>query len=213
VTQTRPGSTPLGRTVGLVAPTPAEYRQLGTNEAFLAALRTATGGAEVVAPTDPWIHDLRTTSRSTDLWPLLLVLALLLWPLDIALRRVSIGRRDFAAAGAWVRALPRRRRATAARNAAGEGLLAARSRATSAEARAAMRRAADPTPAISSQPPPILAPTPAKPAVQPPEPPKPPAQQPAQTPAPPSPAPAQDPAETADTLSRLREAKRRARER
>ena len=35
VTQTRPGSSPLGRTVGLVAPTAAEYRQLGANEAFL----------------------------------------------------------------------------------------------------------------------------------------------------------------------------------
>jgi uncharacterized membrane protein/Mg-chelatase subunit ChlD len=210
VTQTRPGSTPLGRTVGLVAPTPAEYRQLGTNEAFLSALRTATGGAVVVAPTDPWIHDLRTTSQSTDLWPLLLVLALLLWPLDIALRRVSIGRRDFAAAGAWVRDLPRRRRATAARTATGESLLAARGRATSTEARAALRRAAEPAPAVAPQPSPILAPTPARRVVQPPKPPTPPAQPPAQLP---SPAPEPAPAEPADTLSRLREAKRRARDR
>ena len=44
VSQTRSGSTPLGRTLGLVAPTPAEYRLLGTNEAFLATLRSATGG-------------------------------------------------------------------------------------------------------------------------------------------------------------------------
>ena len=33
ITQTRPGSTPLGRTVGLVAPTAAEYRLLGTQRA------------------------------------------------------------------------------------------------------------------------------------------------------------------------------------
>src|SRR6188474_2812422 len=45
ITQTRPGSTPLGRTVGLVAPTAAEYRLLGTNEALLASLRGATGGS------------------------------------------------------------------------------------------------------------------------------------------------------------------------
>ena len=32
ITQTRPGSSPLGRTVGLVAQTPAEYRVLGANE-------------------------------------------------------------------------------------------------------------------------------------------------------------------------------------
>ena len=204
VTQTRPGSTPLGRTVGLVAPTPAEYRQLGTNEAFLSALRTATGGAEVVAPTDPWIHDLRTTSRSTDLWPLLLVLALLLWPLDIALRRVSIGRRDFAAAGAWVRDLRRRRRATAARTATGESLLAARGRATSTEARAALRRPVEPA-----------APVPAAPPIQPPAPaPTKPAPAPAPSPAAaPAVTPAPAAAEPADTLARLRDAKRRARER
>ncbi len=141
VTQTRPGSSPLGRTVGLVAPTAAEYRQLGANEAFLGALRTATGGSVVETPLDPWRHDLLTTSRSTDLWPLLLVLALLLWPLDIALRRVSVGRREFAAAGAWVRAIPKRRRRTAVRTAAGEGLFAARERATSASVRAAITRA------------------------------------------------------------------------
>ena len=225
VTQTRPGSTPLGRTVGLVAPTPAEYRQLGTNEPFLSALRTATGGAEIVAPTDPWLHDLRTTSRSTDLWPLLLVLALLLWPLDIALRRVSVGRRELAAARGWVRDLPRRRRATAARTAAGESLLAARARATSSDTRAALRRPADaaattaaattavvvatapqPSPASARS---AAAANPATPSR--PTPPKvePPA---AAAPAlPPTPTPA--PETAGDTLSRLRDAKRRARER
>ena len=139
VTQTRAGTTPLGRTVGLVAPTAAEYRVLGANEPFLSAVRTATGGTEVLTPLDPWVHDLDQTSRFTDLWPLLLVLALLLWPLDIALRRVSVGRREFAAAGAWVRALPRRRSRVAARTTTGEGLLAARERASSSETRAALR--------------------------------------------------------------------------
>ncbi len=212
VTQTRPGSTPLGRTVGLVAPTPAEYRQLGTNEPFLTTLRTATGGSEVLTPTDPWIHDLRTTSRSTDLWPLLLVLALLLWPLDIALRRVSIGRREFAAAGAWVRGLPNRRRATAARTATGEGLLAARARATSTEARAAMRRRADEAPPLPTQPiraAPVAATRPA-PSASPPAPPPAPAAAAPATPAP-SATPLAEP--TGDTMSRLRDAKRRARER
>ena len=47
-------------------------------------------------PLDPWLHDLTATDRFTDLWPLLLVLALLLWPLDIALRRMSLGRRELA---------------------------------------------------------------------------------------------------------------------
>jgi hypothetical protein len=153
---------------------------------------------------------------------LLLVLALLLWPLDIALRRVSIGRRDFAAAGAWVRDLPRRRRATAARTATGESLLAARGRATSTEARAALRRAVEPAPPLPAAPPAQPVPHEAPPAPQPApraqRPVVPATTEPAAAPAGPAvpPAPAAvpaPPAEPADTLSRLRDAKRRARER
>ncbi len=221
VTQTRPGTSPLGRTVGLVAPTAAEYRVLGPNEAFLASLRSATGGSVIETPLDPWRHDLITTSRSTDLWPILLVLALLLWPLDIALRRVSIGRREFAAAGAWVRAIPKRRRRTAARTAAGEGLFAARERATSRGLRAAIGGQDDPAdvtatpgpavvpaaPATAATPAPATAATPApatEPASAPPDP----------ASATPAIAPAATPAATpADTMARLRDAKRRARER
>src|SRR4029079_5217201 len=101
----------------LVAPAAAEYLLLGTNKALLASLRGATGGSVITTPLEPWIHDLRTTAMSTDLWHCLLVLARTLWPLDIALRRVRIGGREFAAAGNWFRAVPRRRRATAARTA------------------------------------------------------------------------------------------------
>ncbi|HSL77528.1 MAG TPA: glutamine amidotransferase, partial [Candidatus Limnocylindrales bacterium] len=195
ITQTRPGSTPLGRTVGLVAPTAAEYRLLGSNEPLLGAIRSATGGSEIQTPLDPWIHDLRTTASSTDLWPLLLVLALILWPLDIALRRVMIGRREFAAAGAWIRGLPRRRRATAARTATSESMLATRARATSTETRAALRRPEAPKPAPSSA---AAAPTPVAP--------------PPAAPTPHTAAEATSPV-TPDTLARLRDAKRRARER
>jgi Ca-activated chloride channel family protein len=222
ITQTRPGTTPLGRTVGLVAPTAAEYRLLGANEPFLTALRSATGGSEIVTPEDPWVHDLKTTARSTDLWPLLLILALLLWPLDIALRRVAIGRREFASAGAWVRALPGRRRATAARTPTGEGLLAARGRAASSQTRSALMRPAEPSPApasaaaavpgsaaTASVAPPASA-APAAPAKEPQRKPTPP---PPPTTAPAAPASPAEPPPSADTMARLRDAKRRARER
>jgi len=46
---------------------------------------------EIATPLEPWRHDLRLTSSFTELWPWLLILALLLWPLDIALRRVGPG--------------------------------------------------------------------------------------------------------------------------
>ena len=141
VTQTKPGSTALGRTLGLVAPTPAEYRLLGANEPLLGAIRAATGGEKVDEPAAVWVHDLRTTSRYTDLWPWLLVLALLLWPLDIALRRVSLGRRELADGRRWISDRTSRRR-VAARTQTSESMLAARERAGSAGARSAILREA-----------------------------------------------------------------------
>ncbi len=143
VTQTRPGDQPLARTLGLVAPTAAEYRLLGANEPLLAAMRSATGGKEVATPAAVWTHDLRTTSHSTDVWPWLLILALLLWPLDIALRRVSLGRRELADGRRWISDRVSGQR-VAARTTTSESMLAARGRAGSAGARTAiLREAAD----------------------------------------------------------------------
>ncbi len=139
VTQTKPGAPSLGRTLGLVAPTAAEYRLLGTNEPLMAAIRAATGGRELAGPADAWAHDLSLTNRSTPLLPWLLALALLLWPIDVGLRRVSAGRRELADARGWLaERLPGRR--IAARSKPVEAMLAARGR--SAEARAAIVRQA-----------------------------------------------------------------------
>jgi hypothetical protein len=98
VSQTRPGDAALGRTLGLVAPTAAEYRALGTNEASLATLRAATGGGD---------RDARgpgrrpaTNAASTDLWPWLPVLAMLL-----AARyrpATGVGRPAGLASGRWL---------------------------------------------------------------------------------------------------------------
>lgn len=215
ITQTRPGSSPLGRTVGLVAPTAAEYRQLGANEPFLAALRSATGGSVVETPLDPWIHDLTATSQSTDLWPFLLILALLLWPLDIALRRVSVGRREFAAAGSWVRGIGRRRGRAAPRSATGASLLAARERGSTAT-RSALRSGMPDAPRAFEAPatsvgsvsaPAAPVPSPATPAARPAAP----AHRSPEASGPPQ--PSVPPAAGDDTMQRLRDAKRRARKR
>ena len=201
VTQTKPGSSPLGRTVGLVAQTPAEYRVLGANEPGLAALRAASGGRAIVTPLDPWRHDLSATDQFTELWPLLLVLALLLWPLDIALRRMSVGRRELAAARGWVVDIGHRRRATARRTATGESLLAARERAGSTAARASIRGSTSVLPILPPADP-VSSPAPVGPA----------------GPATGRPVSEARPASAAestgqpDTIERLRDAKRRARE-
>ena len=60
-------------------------------------------GAPSTTAAEVWTHDLRTTAFATDLWPLLLVLALLLWPIDVAIRRVSISRRELVAGSGVVR--------------------------------------------------------------------------------------------------------------
>ena len=215
VSQTRPGSAALGRTLGLVAPTPAEYRVLGTNETFLATLRSATAGRAIELPADAWTHDLRANAASTDLWPVLLVLALLLWPLDIALRRVSVGRRELVDARRWLAG--GWRRSMAPRTAGVAGMLAARDRAAGSAARAALLRGDDVATGSAAAAPvatvagPAARPAPSAPAaaVAPAEAaPKPP------TPAPVAPAAAPAaPPDDGDTLSRLRDAKRRARER
>jgi uncharacterized membrane protein len=139
VMQTKPGATALGRTLGLVAQTPAEYRLLGTNERLLAALRTAPGGRELATGADAWRHDLKLTSFATDLWPLLLLIAMLLWPLDIALRRVSLTRREFAGARGWASERWRAWRGAARRTERVEVMIAARDRAGGARSRSALR--------------------------------------------------------------------------
>ncbi len=196
VTQTLAGAAAVGRTLGLVAPVAAEYRLLGTNEPLLAAIRDATGGRAVAAAADAWVHDLGTTARETPLWPWLLVLALLLWPLDVFLRRVQVTRRDLSAAGSWVRAIPARRGRVAARPAPVAGMLAARDRATGDATRTALRREAG-----AGAVPPAAANPHASPAA-------------ASAAAGPSPRPIEPPGATAnepaDTLARLRDAKRRA---
>ncbi|HET9456287.1 MAG TPA: hypothetical protein VFO78_03020, partial [Candidatus Limnocylindrales bacterium] len=224
VSQTRPGSTPLGRTLGLVAPTPAEYRLLGANEPFLATLRAATGGRAIATAAEPWTHDLATTDTYQDLWPTLLIIALLLWPLDIALRRVSIGRRELADARRWVAGGWRRGPVVAPRPAEVAGMLAARDRAAGSVARAALLRgdsAVEPAGSAavvdaaamgrslgteaaprSESPSPVRAPTVAAATTS--SPPAPPTGAAAGS----STAPADPPD---DTLARLREAKRRAR--
>jgi len=198
VTQTLAGAGAVGRTLGLVAPTPAEYRLLGTNEPLLAALRDATGGRPVETAADAWLHDLGATVAETPLWPWLLVLALLLWPLDVFLRRVQLTRRDVSAAGSWVRAIPARRGRVAPRAAPVEGMLAARDRAGGETARAAIRRDAAPpggsagSPGGASAPPGASAPGARR------------------EPVPAPGAPTATANEPADTLARLRDAKRRA---
>jgi secreted protein with Ig-like and vWFA domain len=73
--------------MALAVPYPAEYADEGVNTAFLTHLAATTGGRVVTRPADAFAHaGLPFTVTWLPLWPLLLALALLLFPIDVGLR-------------------------------------------------------------------------------------------------------------------------------
>ena len=94
---------------GLVVPYPSEYR-LRLGEArkggdLLADLAQLGGGKTLVMtrPAEAFSHDIASQPRPVTLWPWLLALAILLFPLDVAVRRLSVTRSDLRRAGAVLR--------------------------------------------------------------------------------------------------------------
>ena len=88
---------------GLVIPYSPEYRQAQNNPALLAALASATGGALLAKPAAAFAPVAGVVSSAQEIALPLLVLALLLLPLDIAIRRFLIRRSDLQAAYARFR--------------------------------------------------------------------------------------------------------------
>ena len=112
VAQTRDGADPASRTLGLVSPAAEEFRRLGIDREALESL-AAAGGGRVLEPDATgadageaaaaiWRHDIAASSFPTPIWPLLLLLAMALVPVDVGVRRVAVSRSDFARARAWV---------------------------------------------------------------------------------------------------------------
>jgi uncharacterized membrane protein len=93
------GDTSLGGEIlGVVFPYSPEYRIAGTDFPYLRELARITGGGELADPVAAFTHNLDSVAKATEIWqPLLLVVAFL-FPLDIAIRRVMVGKSDFLAA-------------------------------------------------------------------------------------------------------------------
>ena len=101
------GTDAASRTLGIVSPAAEEYRRLGVDADALGAYATAGGGLELAAedeeaPTAVWRHDIEASAFPTPIWPWLLILALLLVPLDVGVRRVALSRGDVSRARAWI---------------------------------------------------------------------------------------------------------------
>jgi len=126
----RDGEEALGQQVlGLVLPYSPEYLVVTygddagdapedtVNRPLLEALARRTGGGELLDPLAAFVHNLPSADRAREAWRGLLLAAALLFPLDVALRRLAIGGRDlqraWGTASQWVRArMPSRRAAT-----------------------------------------------------------------------------------------------------
>ncbi|HJZ45731.1 MAG TPA: hypothetical protein VKE41_01155, partial [Roseiflexaceae bacterium] len=81
----------------------AEYRQGQRNPELLAALARGSGGAKLAQPADAFTHNLAPVYSSREIALPLLLLAMLLLPLDIGVRRLMLRRSDFSAAS-WMHA-------------------------------------------------------------------------------------------------------------
>jgi uncharacterized membrane protein len=98
-------------TTGLVVPYSPEYRDLGTNSATLRAIAQAGGGVLLTDVTQAFKLPVPRVKAARPISEILLVLAILLFPIDIALRRLVFRLED---APAWRAALQFQRKVAAA---------------------------------------------------------------------------------------------------
>ena len=95
------GETAVGQTSGWVLGYSPEYSQFEANPELLASLAEMTGGGDLSGEaTAAFTHNLESEPTTQPIWPWLLLAAVLLLPLDIALRRLAITRRDWQRAWA-----------------------------------------------------------------------------------------------------------------
>jgi hypothetical protein len=81
-------------TLGLVVPYSPEYKSTGTDSRLLESLAHLTGGQRLSDPASSFAHNLPSAESSQSIWYPLLLIAALLFPLDVALRRLNLSSRD-----------------------------------------------------------------------------------------------------------------------
>jgi len=103
------GTDAASRTLGVVSPAADEYRRLGIDADALRSYATAGGGRALTLVPDaedadagPWAHDIEASAFPTPIWPWLLLLAIVLVPIDVGVRRVALSMADARRARAWL---------------------------------------------------------------------------------------------------------------
>ena len=95
-------SNSFAETTGWALSYSPEYKRIESDPDLLLRLATVSGGK--VASPDPaeaFAHDLKATRAARPIWPGLLLLAALLLPFDIAVRRLLITRQDMVRLSEW----------------------------------------------------------------------------------------------------------------
>lgn len=93
------GDTSFGQlTLGLVVPFSPEYKTTGVDVSLLESLAQLTGGQRLENPSSSFAHDIPAAESTRPIWYPLLLLAALLFPIDIAVRRLNLGAVDARAA-------------------------------------------------------------------------------------------------------------------
>jgi Mg-chelatase subunit ChlD len=104
------GQTLGSMTLGLVVPYSPEYLTEGQDLRSLEQLAAVTGGGHLSDPLEAFTHNLPAISQARQLWWPLLLLVALLFPLDVAVRRLKLSQRDWLLAQEWVLShLPQRK--------------------------------------------------------------------------------------------------------
>ncbi len=144
VTQQEASGNPVASaTTGWVIPYSPEYKLLDASASVLRDVAQATGGEEITSPDLAFAPFPRPAARAQPIWQGLLLLTALLFPLDVAARRLRITREDVRRFLAWARLPSPRERARAPRVL--QGLFAARERARGNRVRAPLPTAIRPT--------------------------------------------------------------------
>lgn len=131
VVQRDADNTPVaGTTAGMVIPYSPEYKISQSLEGSqkLQSLAHATGGQMIAEPALAFAPFARPATHTQPIWPAMLLAAALLFPLDVAARRLRLTRADAQKLLAWARS-PFQRRAAAPRPRVLGALFAARERA------------------------------------------------------------------------------------
>jgi uncharacterized membrane protein/Mg-chelatase subunit ChlD len=117
------------QTFGLVIPYSPEYRHIAADLPFLQQLARITGGGQLIEPAAAFIKNLPAADIAREIWRPLLIIVALLFPIDIAIRRVIFSSSDYKKAVLWLqKRMPSRSRRIARESHALDYLFQARQR-------------------------------------------------------------------------------------